>query len=601
MKKELHYRSKNQNLFQHLGTSDLLHLLLKQRGITDIETFLTLPHEVLNHASLFKNIEKAVDLFLYHLKKASPITILVDSDTDGFTSAAVMWRYLKDVLGVEAEYLIHSGKQHGITEEILEQVLASSCGLLICPDAATNDQEACLRLREAGVDVLILDHHEIEFENQAAVVINNQDKTYPNPSLSGVGVVYKFIQYFNQQLNLKVDMREYLALVALGMIADLSDLRQPETRLMVLEGLKLFEYNSFLKALCEKQAYSMNNKVTIESVAWSITPLINATIRMGSLEDKKDLFKAFIGHQETIQYTPRKSVKNPNPVPETQTFQQAVVRRCLNLKNKQSNEIKKGVECLIQKIEEEGLNRHKIIIVKADELKSTMTGLVANKLAERYKRPCLIMRHQHTEQSIMGGSGRNYAKCNLEDFKSFLEDSSLMEFIQGHANSFGCQLHQDKVEDLLLYANRVLADLEVEDVYHVDCIIPVGHLTESDVLKVAQWSDLWGCGLAEPIFAITDIYLLSDQIQLIGEKKNLIKFTVERGNQSLTFVKFFANERYFQELIHRQAQGFSNSKGKRLKLTVIGKFKANEWNNEQFPQIEIIEILSEEMEQSFYF
>ena len=599
--KPLHCQSRTQHLFQQYSGEDILIQLLKARGVEDVQTFLTLPHSVLHDSFQLKHIDKGIACLAKHLNQQSQIAILVDSDMDGVTSAAIIWKYLKHISGRDCLYFVHSGKQHGLTPEIMEQVLASDCRLLITPDSSSNDVEACHQLKEAGIDVLILDHHEIERDNPYAIVINNQDGQYPNKTLVGAGVVYKFIQAFNRTYQLEVPMEEYLALTALALIADMAWLGNPESRLLTLEGLKRVHLNDFARELCEKQAYSMNNQITIGGISWYVAPLVNATIRLGGVEDKQDLFKAFIGHEETVTYKPRKSAKNPHPVEETQTFQQAMVRRCLSFKNKQSTETKKGVAKLVQHIEQEGLDQHKLLIVRGDELKSTFTGLVANKLSQQYKRPCFVIRHQHPDQPYVGGSARNYSKSPIHDLKAFVLDSQLMEFAQGHAQSFGLRIQADHIPLLLNYVDQQLEGVAMEDIHHVDAELPIRQLKERDVLAVGAWDTLWGGGLERPKFFLTDIYLMSEDIQLVGEKKNMIRFIVEQGTERFTFIKFFASETLYNQLIHRHAQGFSSTKGKRLKLSVIGEFKVNHYNGEDYPQIEILEIQSEEVKHASYF
>lgn len=597
----LAYRVQAPNLLEQVAGEALLRTLLTRRGITDVSTFLHLSPQVIHDSFQLQHIDLGVALFAHHLRQGSPIGILIDADVDGVTSAAMMWRYIQSLTGHESQYFVHSGKQHGITPEILEQVLASGCRLLITPDAATNDVEACRQLQEAGIDVLILDHHQIERPNPYAIVINNQDTHYPNKTLVGAGVVYKFIDAFNRTHQVTMDLRPYLAMTALALVADMAWLGNPESRYLVLEGMKCFSHEAFLKALCEKQAYALNHKLTIDGVAWSISPLLNAVIRLGSVEDKQDLFKAFIGYEEAVVYKPRRSAKCPHPVEEIQTFQEAMARRCVSFKTKQSRETKKGMELLKQQIESEGLDQHKILIVRGDDLNPTFTGLVANRLADAYKRPTLVLRHQHPDQPFAGGSGRNYSKSSLKDFKGFLAESGLMEMIQGHTSSFGLKIDTANISQLIQYANTQLADMEIEDVYEVETEIPFRQLRSQDVLSVGQWDDFWGGGLTRPLFAITDIYLLSDDIQLVGEKKNIIRFQAKRGSETFTFVKFFANETLYNDLIHRAPHGLSSASGKRLKLTVVGEFKVNDYNGESYPQIEVVAVTSEEAPMTSYF
>lgn len=597
----LAYRVQEPGLFNRVSGDELLALLLTRRGITDIQAFLTLPPAVLHDSFHFQHIDLGIHLLTHHLKAHHQIGILVDSDVDGFTSASMMYLFIQALTGRQSLYFVHSGKQHGITPEILEQVLQTDCRLLITPDSASNDTEACQRLKEAGIDVLVLDHHEIEHSNPYAVVINNQDGCYPNKTLVGAGVVYKFIEAFCCFHQVELDHRPYLALTSLAQIADMSWLGNPESRYLTLEGLKHWEQHSFLKALADKQAYALNHKLTIDGVMWNISPLLNAVIRLGQVKDKEDLFKAFIEHDEPVAYKPRRSAKNPNPVEEIQTFQEAMTRRCVSFKSKQSRETKAGVEKLIHQINDKQLDQHKVLIVRGDELNPTFTGLVANKLADLYKRPCLVLRHQHPDQPFAGGSGRNYQKSSLKDFKSFLAESGLVDMIQGHASSFGIKVDMSKLPLLHQYADEQLAHMVIEDVYEVETEIPFSQLRAQDVLSVGRWNDAWGGGVSRPLFAITDLYVLSDEIQLVGEKKNMIRFQAKRGNEVITFIKFFANEAQYHDLIKRNTQGFSQSSGKRLKLTVVGAFKINTYQDEEYPQIEIVAIQSEEAPSVSYF
>ena len=103
---------------------------------------------------------------------------------------------------------------------------------------------------------------------------------------------------------------------------------------------------------------------------------------------------------------------------------------------------------------------------------------------------------------------------------------------------------------------------------------------------------MWGNTLHEPSFAITNIFIPSEQIKLIGEKKNIIRFEVIRGSNKLTFVKRFASEELYNKIIHRSSRGLATG-SKPLKLTVIGKFTINKWEGREFPQVEIIDVESE--------
>lgn len=500
-----------------------------------------------------------------------------------------MYQYLTD-LGVEATYSTHMGKEHGITPKAIE---GYEFDLLIVPDAGTNDVEMCQQLKEQDIDVIILDHHKIEVENPYACVINNQDGYYPNPTLSGVGIVYKFCKEFDKMYGF--DFADYyLDLVALGVIGDSMDLRNLETRYLTLKGLELMGTNNeFIKEIIIEQAFSIGDELTMHGVGWYVAPLINGLIRGGSYEEKIRLFEALAGFKAEVEYKPRKSAKNPNPVVEIQTLQKAMVRVCKSVKGKQDREIKKSVEKVMQKIEEDGIGEDKIIVLDVtDILSQTLTGLVANKLASQFKRPVVLLRDKKEDESMFGGSCRNYSRFAIDDLQTFLMETGYFDGVKGHSNAAGVSILKENVNGLREHVGEKLENVTLEDYYHVDFELPVGQLKEKHVLQVGQWKSCWANTLQEPTFAITDIYVNSDEIKLLGEKKNIIKFDVTRGNNKIAFIKRFASENLYNQIIHRSNRGLAGGT-KKLKLTVIGKFTINSFNDKQYPQVEIVDILSE--------
>lgn len=583
------YTVKNKD-FIFVGDAQLLDLLLQQRGVADPQGLLNLDPTCLHDGLLMNNMQRGLEMLAAHVNNGSRIHIIIDSDVDGFTSSAFMYQYLAD-LGIEATYSTHMGKEHGITTRVIE---GYDFDLLIVPDAGTNDVEMSKLLTEQGKDILILDHHKFEGEyNSYACVINCQDGHYPNNTLSGVGVVYKFCREFDKMYGFDF-ANFYLDLVAVGLVADSMDLRNFETRFLALEGIKLIgKCNDFLKEIAIEQAYSLGEEITLHGIGWYIAPLINGAIRGGSQEEKTRVWEALAGFQAEVEYKPRKSAKNPNPQVEIHSLQKAMVRVCKSIKGKQDREIKKSVATMLEHIEEEGLAEEKVIMMDVtDILAQSHTGLVANKLASQFKRPVILLRDKKNDETSFGGSGRNYSRFAVDNLRLFLLETGQFESVSGHDSAFGFSIPKANVEALRNQVNEQLKDVDIEDVYHVDYEIEVGRLKEQHIKQVGQWKNMWANTLPEPTFAITHIYLSSEEIKLLGEKKNIIKFDVVRGDNKITFIKRFASESLYNEIIHRSAHGLSTG-NKRLKLTVIGKFSINRFNGNEYPQVEIVDVLSE--------
>lgn len=583
------YIVKNKD-YSYVADTELLELLLQQRGVANPQGLLNLDPSCIHDGMLFNNMKWGLELLAWHINNGSRIHIIIDSDVDGFTSAAFMFQYLTD-LGVEATYSTHVGKEHGITEKA---IAGFDFDLLIVPDAGTNDVEMSKYLADQGKDIIILDHHKFEGEyNTHACVINCHDGHYPNNTLSGVGVVYKFCREFDKMYGFDF-ANYYLDLVAVGLVADSMDLRNFETRFLALEGIKLIgQCNEFLKEIAIEQEFSLGDEITLHGISWYIAPLINGAIRGGSQEEKVRVWEALAGFRAEVEYKPRKSAKNPHPQIEIQTLQKAMVRVCKSIKGKQDREIKKSVATMLDHIEAEGLAEEKIIMMDVtDVLAQSHTGLVANKLASQFKRPVILLRDKKNDDSSYGGSGRNYSRFAVDNLRLFLLETGQFESVSGHDSAFGFSLPKANVETLRTQVNEQLKDVVIEDVYHVDYEIAVGRLKEKHVKQVGQWKNMWANTLPEPTFAITDVYISSEEIKLLGEKKNIIRFDIVRGDEKIAFIKRFASESLYNEIIHRSAHGLSSG-NKRLKLTVIGKFSINKFNGNEYPQVEIVDVLSE--------
>lgn len=185
--------------------------------------------------------------------------IVVDCDTDGYTSSALLLNYLFKLfpywLSHSVKWYHHTGKQHGLKDCIQE---ALKYDIIICPDSSSEDKKEHEQLKKLGKQVIVLDHHltTIDIDNYDNAIIINSQYNYPNTALSGVGVVWQFCRFLNQAMpETKVDINRYLDLVAVGMIGDVMSLASFETKELIKEGLQDGFVNPFLNRLVEKSAY----------------------------------------------------------------------------------------------------------------------------------------------------------------------------------------------------------------------------------------------------------------------------------------------------------------------------------------------------------
>lgn len=548
--------------YKLIGVNDYLinpiQTILNNRGVKDIEKFLNLDESVVNDWRLLKNVERAVKCLITHIENNNKIFVQTDSDSDGYCSAAILINYLNSVFpNIDLCWHLHKGKQHGI---IIEEI-PGDIDLVIIPDAGSNQFEEHQKLKEKGIDVIVLDHHECEKESEDAIVVNNQlSPQYPNKNFSGAGIVYKFCKAIDEYLGInKADY--FLDLVAVGNIADMMDMRELETRYYVLKGLESIN-NSFIKALLKQQEYSINGVVNITNIAFYIVPLINAAIRVGDEEDKINMMKSFLESNETVYYK-KKDIDEP--------IQTATARRLYNLKNKQNRLRDKGVELIEKRIKEKRLLLNKVLIVNVtDILDKNLTGLVANQISRKYKRPVLLIR-QKEKSTIFGGSARGYEKGVLKDFKQFLQDINQFIFCEGHKNAFGFEIEAEKLIEVNDIINDLLKDVEIDvDEYEVDFIIPSEQFDTQVIYNIHKLKDLWSNNVEEPLIAITKISVNKEDIQLIGKNKNTLKFK----NRNIDFIKFNYSEEEFKKVFN----------GECFVMEVVGRCSINQWDGKEIPQ-----------------
>ncbi len=547
-------------------------IIFDNREVESIKDFLNPKEHLLNDWRLLDNIEDGAVLVQKHIN--NNIFLIVDSDADGYTSSAIFYNYLNSIGNPNIKWMVHTGKQHGI---ILNKV-PDDTDLLVVIDAGSNQYEEHKVLKQRGIDVLVIDHHEAPYYSSDAIMINNQlSENYPNKQLSGAGVAYKFCCAMDEILNVGEDKAQnFLDLAALGIISDSMDIRNLENRYIIHHGLKNIN-NSFFKELVKKQQYSLGDQLTTIGAMFYISPLINALIRVGEMWEKEMMFEAFIDGQRTIQSTKRGATK------ETETIATQAARLADNAKSRQkklTNEIQEEIESSMSN----DLVDNPIIVLNIPSVENrNIVGLVANQIAHKYKKPTLLL--SAIDGGVLAGSGRNYNLSKIENFKDILNDTNLFEFAEGHQSAFGTAIKEDNVDEFIEYCHENFDLEDSEEIYYVDFELEADEMSSSVAKQIAKFKPLWGKGFEEPYLAIKNIKVLPSDIKYMGSKKNHIKFKYN----DIDYIKFFVNIDDFKELNNP------------VSIDVIGKCSANVWQQKISYQIIIDKYVIKEMDSGFGF
>ena len=559
---------------------------LKTLGVKekDLDSFLYAPRETdednpMLLDGMLEAINVAHDILI---KPGARLGVIVDSDTDGFTSAAVLISYIRERFPqVAINYYFHPGKEHGIVPEYFNGLE----DLIIIPDAGSNDYEQQRKVVEKSGNhtrIIILDHHEVINYQQVSnvILVNNQrSPSFTNPNLSGVGIVYMFIKAMDEMFfdTLPPIYRRYLDLVAVGLIADAMNMLNLGNNYLVYYGLRNIN-NPFLKELAIKQSRGIKDPqhLTKVDVMFYIAPVINGVIRSGSKEDKETVFKAMVEPHNVEMFDSEWRGKERH-----ETLYEYAVRLATNAKSRQDSAKHKSFEWLKDKIITEGLDKDNLIIVTLDQDESSkvsanITGLIAMELVKEFNKPCCVLRKTIYEgKEMYGGSARNGIFYGLPDLLEFIYNSGFAYYVGGHANAFGIFLLPEQVQQLRDYANEKLNATTFEDTtYTVDYIFNNENDIDVDMLKDFAESDyLWGNSIPRPSFAFNfDQYL--NEIQYMGTDKTSIK--IHKHNVDFVAFKDAALKEAIGNYAKQHLQGH---------FTIIGSPSINEFRGVKSIQV----------------
>ena len=310
-----------------------------------------------------QKIEEACKAVYDCIDKDLNVQVIVDSDVDGYTSSAIIMNYLYDRFENWAtnhlSFIHHAGKEHGLSD-VMDKI---NCDLVICPDASSNDWNEHQILAKKGIRCICLDHHEIEnielMDSDPAIIINVQLENYPNKSLTGAGVAYKFVSAFEDLIVHKNQPVELMDLCALGNIGDMGNYKELEIRAIVNVGLSNI-VNPFFFNMAKKNDYSIQkmNGINYYSIAFYVVPFINAICRSGTMEEKDIVLKAMLSQYAFEDVESSKRGEKGKSVPlyeEAVTVAERVKRRQTKLQDE-------SMELLENKIEEENLLDNAIIL-----------------------------------------------------------------------------------------------------------------------------------------------------------------------------------------------------------------------------------------------
>ena len=494
----------------------LLATILVNRNIKepkDIRLFLKPTRADFHDPYLIKDMEIAVQRIIKAINNKEKVTIYGDYDVDGITSITVLKSFLSDI-GLECESYIPDRLEegYGLNKNAIDSILKKGCDLMITVDCGISGNEEIDYANSLGIETIVTDHHEPgdKLPNAIAVIDNKRkDSTYPFRELAGVGVVFKLIQALGIKLGLKEETYlKYLDIVCLGTISDIVPLVD-ENRVIAKLGLMLVQQtrNIGLRSIINSSGYK---KVDSTTISFGVAPRINACGRMGMAEEALNLFLS----------------KNINEVNE--------LTKRLNEHNSLRQSIEKQIfEEVLKQIEENDLDKHKVIVLGGKNWHHGVIGIVSSKVTEMYFKPSILLSFE--EDGIGKGSGRSIPGFDLHE--ALTKCGQTIEKFGGHSMAIGITLKKDKFEEFKNKFEQIAIDEHIErivPIIKIDAKINLDDINKEMVESLKQLEP-FGEANKMPIFLFKNLKI--DSIRALSEGKHL-KLTLKDNNNIINAIGF---------------------------------------------------------------
>lgn len=463
----------------------LIASILRRRGVetaAQAREYLDPRADTLHDPGLLRGADEAARRLAHAAKAGKRVVVFGDYDVDGVTAAAQMRAALLRAGADAVAFLPHRFRDgYGLKPDTVRRVLAEhSPAVLVTVDCGVTAAEGVACAREAGVEVIVTDHHVVPDQlPPGAVVVNPKQPgcDYPCKELSAAGIALKISQAISSVSGATLPLESFLRVACLGTIADLVPLTG-ENRVIAAAGLAALSSPRApgLRALLADCAVEPGRAPTSEEVAFRLAPRLNAAGRMdtaqvalATLEERDPGRAAELARELSARNAERQSV-------ERQVVLQAR-------------------EKILREADPE---KDRVLIAADASWHRGVLGIAASRLAREYHRPVLLF---GLEGDLAGGSGRSIPGVPLHGLLKEMA-SHFLEF-GGHDQAVGGTLPAAAFERFredarAHFASRVPDDLLVA-VERVDAELPLAEATP----ELAAWLgrlEPHGNGNPRPVF-----------------------------------------------------------------------------------------------------
>ncbi|MBF0160751.1 MAG: single-stranded-DNA-specific exonuclease RecJ [Magnetococcales bacterium] len=505
----------------------LLAAILANRGLEGeaaVEGFLQPRLQQLPDPLNLLDMEKAVQRLLQAVEKGESIAVFGDYDVDGVTSSALLVRYFR-LLGIPVRVYIPDRLTEGYGPNSAAMTLLAAEGVrvVITVDCGAT---ACAPLevaRQAGLDVIVTDHHQVREPFPPAFALinpNRPDDPFPHKNMAGVGVAFYLIVALNRGLRQQgwfqpsrpePDLKQWLDLVAIGTIADVASLTGVN-RILVTHGLRVASESRSVGVHALKEVARLSGGLRAGQVAFQLGPRINAGGRL-----HRGMLGVELLTTEDKAYADTLAAELEGYNRERQGLEEGMLREALRAVTEMG-----------------GVADRFGIVVAQQGWHPGVIGVVASRLAEKLYRPVIVVALD--EQGQGKGSGRSIPGVNL--LAAIESAAPLLKAYGGHQAAAGLSLEQHHLPAFTEIFDRAVAEQFqpglFDPILHYDGTIPLGTLDWA-LVKQLERLQPFGQGNPEPLLLLENVRIMDCRLLKERHVKCILADTQDNTLDAIAF------------------------------------------------------------------
>jgi single-stranded-DNA-specific exonuclease len=553
---------------QKHSLSDIIAKLVASRGVTldNVDNFLnpTLKKTLPNPSSL-KDMDKAVSYIADLIRENKKIGIFGDYDVDGATSSALLHNFITEI-GGEAEIHIpdREDEGYGPNMEAFNHLVNNGAASIVTVDCGSSAFDPLTEAKKAGIDIVVVDHHETAASLPTAIAIVNPkrlDDDSGTEYLAAVGVVFLLVVGINRELRQsgwykeksikEPDLLQWLDMVALGSVCDMVPLKGAN-RAFIKSGLQVMGQRKNKGLVALSDISNISERPSSYHLGYILGPRINAGGRVG----KASLGAALLSCDDEIRATE--------------------IAKQLDGFNIERREIEAAtlIEA-IEQVETTVFDDYPLIFAFGENWHPGVVGIVAGRLKDRYNLPTCVMTMVGGE---VKGSGRSITGVDLGAAIIAATEAGVLIKGGGHSMAAGFSLDRERIEELREFLGerikKQIGEQGIVPTVNIDGALDIGAIT-TEMVHAMEALAPYGSGNPKPRFVITNVQIAKPEIVGAGHVKCFLKGQTKGWIKSIAFRQ--ADTELGKAMLSNDGETFH----------VAGTLKVDSWKGRESIQITI--------------